>query len=302
MPSGVAIFDLQVSITKRCQDGTGKRQSAIAGAAYRAGEALKDEITKQVHDYRNKQGVWGADILAPANASDWVFDREELWNRHEAKEKRKDAQIYREVRVALPKALKPSENRNMTLEWVHSEFVTEGMVADIGFHDMEGANPHAHIALTMRDLLPDGFGNKNRMWNKFIPALQVPKKNRKMDFKSLVDEWRECWSNHVNQHLEQFGFVERVSHLSNAERTGINDLESANIPKSAYHLAKREDFIKAVEYAKSARIRNNARLQAQRFEEQLRDIYGVNSHEEFINRMNAHNSIMQQINNEVSND
>ena len=298
MPSGTAIFELQVTVTKRTQNGTGKRQSALAGAAYRSGEALRDELTGELHDYRNKQDVWGAEILAPDNAPDWVFIRSELWNRHEAKEKRKDAQIYREVRVALPKALKPAENRSLLLEWAQEEFVNRGMVADIGFHDMTGNNPHAHIMLTMRDLLPDGFGNKNRMWNKFMPVLYIPKSNRKVDFKSLVDEWRERWSNHVNHYLEKLGFNQRISHLSNAKQTGVADLETVNIPQSAYHLAKREKFVKAVEYAESAKIRNEGRIQKSNYHKQLNEIFGVNSHIEFLQKLNNYNSYKQALNNE----
>ena len=30
----------------------------------------------------------------------------------------------------------------------------------------QGENPHAHIMLTTRTLTPEGFGNKNRTWNK----------------------------------------------------------------------------------------------------------------------------------------
>lgn len=237
MPTGTAIFDLQVTVTNRHNKTTGKRQSAVAGAAYRSGTSLQDALTGEIHNYVNKCDVYPDEIIAPEGAEAWVYDRGELWNQHEAKERRKDAQIYREVRVALPKAFKPDQNRSMTCEWVKDIFVSKGMVAHIGFHDLEGVNPHAHIALTMRDLLPDGFGNKNRMWNKFMPVLRVPKQNRHMDFKSLVDIWREKWSNHVNKHLDASGFEERISHLSNSEREGVSGLENMNLSKSAYYLS-----------------------------------------------------------------
>ena len=45
------------------------------------------------------------------------------------------------------------------------------MIADINIHNPKASDgldqPHAHVTLTMRDIGPDGFGNKRRDWNDF---------------------------------------------------------------------------------------------------------------------------------------
>ena len=40
------------------------------------------------------------------------------------------------------------------------------MLADIGYHDFDSHNPHAHIMLTVREVDADGFGKKRWEWNK----------------------------------------------------------------------------------------------------------------------------------------
>jgi hypothetical protein len=72
-------------------------QSAVAGAAYRSGSRLYEEATGITHDYTFKQGVEHSEILAPQDAPPWVSDRHTLWNTVEAAEKRKDAQVAREI-------------------------------------------------------------------------------------------------------------------------------------------------------------------------------------------------------------
>ena len=82
--------------------GRGKGKSAIAAAAYRAGEAIHSEYAGMVFDYTKKKGIEFSEILAPENVPEWVYDRTKLWNEVEAFEKRKDAQLAREIEVALP--------------------------------------------------------------------------------------------------------------------------------------------------------------------------------------------------------
>jgi len=43
-----------------------------------------------------------SEILAPQGAPEWVYDRNELWNAVEAAERRKDAQLAREIEIGLP--------------------------------------------------------------------------------------------------------------------------------------------------------------------------------------------------------
>ena len=119
------------------------------------------------HDYRNRrEDLDGAEILTPRGSPAWAQDRARLWNAVEAAERRKDAQVAREVRVAIPRELSADDRRALVRDYAQRSFVDRGMVADIAFHGGQGENPHAHIMLTTRTLTPEGFGNKNRQWNK----------------------------------------------------------------------------------------------------------------------------------------
>ena len=80
-------------------------RSATAAAAYRVAERIEDRRTGLTFDYAARSGVDHTEILAPDHAPDWVRDRSELWNRVEESETRKNSQVAREVRVALPDEL-----------------------------------------------------------------------------------------------------------------------------------------------------------------------------------------------------
>src|SRR5512135_425815 len=87
-------------------------RSAIAAAAYRAADKLHNAYDGLTSDYTRKQGVIYAGILAP----DWVYDRETVWNQHQNAqlkrngELRDDAQLAREVTIALPQELTGEQN------------------------------------------------------------------------------------------------------------------------------------------------------------------------------------------------
>jgi ATP-dependent exoDNAse (exonuclease V) alpha subunit len=130
-------------------------RSATAAAAYRSGEKIVDRATNKTHDYTKKQGIDYSEILTPIAATaqnEWLTDRSELWNRVEATEKRYDAQLAREMIIAIPRELERSDQINLVREHVQTSYVDRGMIADINLHHLDGDNPHAHVMLTMRKL------------------------------------------------------------------------------------------------------------------------------------------------------
>lgn len=186
----MAIYHLHAKIL-----GRSNGRSATAAAAYRAGVCITDERTGVIYDFsRRRHVVWRA-IAAPDEAADWVCDRERLWNTVEQAERRRDAQVAREIEVAIPIELSGIDRMRLIAEFVDTEFVASGMVADIAIHNNPG-NPHAHILLTLRQLLPDGFGAKVRAWNE----------------KELLVKWRESWARFCNAALERAGIAERIDH------------------------------------------------------------------------------------------
>ena len=99
----MAIYHMGAIVISRAGGG-----SAVAAAAYRSGERIEDERTGEAHDYARRSGIDGTEIIAPNGAPEWVRARTRLWNEVEAAEKRKDSQVAREVRVALPGELDPA--------------------------------------------------------------------------------------------------------------------------------------------------------------------------------------------------
>lgn len=151
----MAIYHLSSQIIKRA-----KGRSAVAASAYRAGVKLLDERTGLTHDYSRKAGCNEAIILAPEHAPEWMLTRETLWNGVELKESRKDAQVAREIDIALPVELPPHKMKVLVKDYVKTQFVDSGMIADVAYHHLGGHNPHCHIMLTMRDIMGNGFGLK----------------------------------------------------------------------------------------------------------------------------------------------
>jgi Ti-type conjugative transfer relaxase TraA len=129
----------------------------------------------------------------------------------EAGEKRKDAQLAREVEFAIPREMSQEQGISLAHNFVDRQFVQRGMVADLNVHwdhAPDGSpKPHAHVMLSMREVGPDGFGQKVRDWNRT----------------ELLQEWREAWSAHVNERLAELGIDARIDHRT-LEAQGI-DLE-----------------------------------------------------------------------------
>ena len=202
-PTGVLpLLDMAIYSFRAQVIGRSSGRSATAAAAYRSGEEIRDERTGKSHDYTGKSDIYDSEILLPENAPERLGDRTTLWNEVEAGEKRKDARLSREIMVALPAELTHAQKQQLTREFVRGEFTRQGMIADIGYHDFDSHNPHAHIMLTMRTVDENGFGKKNREWDK----------------RALMQQHREAWANHANRALERAGYEARIDHRSLKEQ------------------------------------------------------------------------------------
>ena len=197
MEGAVAIYRFDVSEIKRS-----KGRRVVQAAAYRAGTQLHDNLLDRDHDYTNKAGVIASEILLPDGAPERWRDRETLWNEVERSEKRKDAQLAREIVCSLPAELGPAQATALVRAFVQREFVDKGMVADLNVHWHPSAlgnlHPHAHILLTLREITPDGFGLKDRVWRRTAALVH----------------WRQAWAECVNEGLARAGIDARVDHRS----------------------------------------------------------------------------------------
>lgn len=202
----MAIYHFSVKVISRASG-----RSAVAAAAYRSASRLHDERLDRHHDFSNKAGVVHSEVMLPDGAPEHLADREKLWNAVEAGELRKDAQLSREVEFSIPRELDQAEGIRLAREFVEREFVAKGMIADLSVHWDIGADgapkPHAHVMLTLRDVDENGFGKKNRDWNRT----------------DLLEKWRERWAEHANERLAELDIDARIDHRS-LEAQGV-DLE-----------------------------------------------------------------------------
>lgn len=229
----MAIAQPVVQVVKRSEG-----RSAVGCAAYRAGEKLKDDRLGKTFNYEGKGDVAFTEILAPENAPAWVFDRGELWNRAEAKERQKNGQPAREVLLILPRELSDDERVSLVRGFAQKQWVDKGMVADICHHAPVatdgGKNYHAHVMLTMRRLDGGDFAKtKERQWNRDFTDGGIstnPKEgaffNKKgTDARGWVGKnktglmgFRQAWEVDVNAALEESGSTERVDLRSYKEQ------------------------------------------------------------------------------------
>lgn len=228
----------------------GKGKSAVAAAAYRAGEKITNSYDGITHDYTRKGGVAHTEILLPENAPAAYADRAILWNEVEQAEKAKNAQLAREIELALPVELSPEQNISLVREYVKEHFVSAGMCADICIHDKEDGNPHAHVMLTMRPFDQDGSwaakSRKEYILDKNGERIRLKSgayKSRKVDATAWNDQgkaevWRAAWADMVNHALERQGMAERIDHHS-YERQGVEQIPTIHMGVAAMQMEKR---------------------------------------------------------------
>ena len=197
----MAIYHFSAKVVSRANGS-----SAVASAAYRSGSELFDERLGRHHDFSNKADVIHSEVLLPEGAPQRLNDRTTLWNEVEAGEKRKDAQLAREIEFSIPREMNREDGVRLARDFVQREFVDRGMVADLNVHwdraEDGSPKPHAHVMLAMREVGPDGFGKKERDWNRG----------------ELLQHWREAWGAHVNERLAELGIDARIDHRSYADQ------------------------------------------------------------------------------------
>ncbi|WP_296743798.1 Ti-type conjugative transfer relaxase TraA [Mesorhizobium sp.] len=193
----MAIYHFSAKVVSRANGS-----SAVASAAYRSASELHDDRLGRDHDFSNKAGVIHSEVMLPKGAPERLNDRTTLWNEVEAGEKRKDAQLAREVEFSIPREMNEKQGVALARDFVRSQFVDRGMVADLNVHwdkAKDGSpKPHAHVMLAMRDVDRQGFGKKNRDWNST----------------ELLKDWREAWGCHVNERMAELGLEGRIDHRS----------------------------------------------------------------------------------------
>ena len=222
----------------------------MAAAAYRSGEKLVNEWDGLTHDYTKKGGVVHTEIMLPTHAPPAFADRSTLWNSVEQIEKSSDAQLAREIEVALPVELSRAEQLALVRSFVKDNFVDAGMCADFAIHDKETGNPHAHIMLTIRPIREDGkWGAKCRKvydldgQGQRIPNGKGGWKNHREDTtdwndRANAEKWRAAWAAYTNRALEAAGRPERIDHRS-YKRQGVDKIPTVHMGPAASQMERR---------------------------------------------------------------
>ncbi len=250
----MAIYHFSAKVISRANGS-----SAVASAAYRSASRLEDERLGRAHDFSNKSGVVHSEVMAPEGSPERWQDREVLWNEVELGEKRKDAQLAREIEFAIPREMSQAQGVELARDFVRQEFVDRGMVADLNVHWDMGADglakPHAHVMLSMREVGGEGtegagargaFGKKVREWNST----------------EVLSAWRERWAGHVNERLAELGIDAQVDHRT-LQAQGIELEPQHKIgPAGARREGRGEDAERSLDHRDIAR-RNGERIIAE---------------------------------------
>ncbi|KAA9382607.1 Ti-type conjugative transfer relaxase TraA [Neorhizobium galegae] len=225
----MAVPHFSVSIVAR-----GSGRSAVLSAAYRHCAKMEFEREARTIDYSRKQGLLHEEFVIPEDTPEWlremIADRsvssasETFWNKVEAFEKRSDAQLAKDVTIALPIELTADQNIAMVRDFIEQHITAKGMVADWVFHDAPG-NPHIHLMTTLRPLTANGFGAKkvavlgpdgNPVRNDAGKIVYELWAGGAEDFSAFRDGWFAC----QNRHLALAGLDIRVDGRS-FEKQGI---------------------------------------------------------------------------------
>ncbi|WP_029006377.1 Ti-type conjugative transfer relaxase TraA [Azorhizobium doebereinerae] len=231
----------------------GAGRSAVLSAAYRHCTRMEHQAEGRTVDYSAKQGLRHEELLLPADAPEWaralIADRavagaaESFWNAVEAFEKRSDAQLAKEFIIALPVELSADQNIALVREFVETQVLTRGQVADWVFHDEPG-NPHIHLMTTLRPLTEGGFGPKK------VPVIGEDGQPLRNDAGKIVYrlwsgekaeflEQREGWLDLQNRHLALAGLDIRVDGRAYAER-GIELVPTTHVGVAAKAIDRKE--------------------------------------------------------------
>lgn len=200
--------------------------SAVAGVAYRLGLRLLDRRTGVWHDYRRRklgEEIVRALTIAPDGAPAWATDPDQLWNRVEAAEKRKDSQVARDYRIPIPFGLTDEIAGDMAEEM--ARFISRQLhtAVSLGLHrdshvDALGAEKpaekigfHAHLYFPTRRLEEIVGEDGTSGWGPGAKLVLLSNKNTAGAF---VEQLNECWAELANKYAATVGLTADYDHRS----------------------------------------------------------------------------------------
>jgi hypothetical protein len=181
----------------------------VRSAAYNAREAIEAERTGEVFYFRHRDAPEHHEVLLPEGAAERFRDSAVLWNTAELAEKRRDAQVAREIVVALPAdaAITAEDRIEMVRSFAEQHFVGKGLTVQLDVHaphdgeaESEKANWHAHLLITTRRLDGERFSPKK--------ARDLDPEVRRAGGRAIVadgEAWGELWRDYQNRYFREHG-------------------------------------------------------------------------------------------------
>ncbi|RVP16051.1 Ti-type conjugative transfer relaxase TraA, partial [Sinorhizobium meliloti] len=238
--------------------GRGAGRSIVSAAAYRHRTRMIDEQAGTSFSYRGGASELVHEELAlPDDIPAWLKAAidgqsvakasEALWNAVEAHETRADAQLARELIIALPEELTRAENIALVREFVRDNLTSKGMVADWVYHDKDG-NPHIHLMTALRPLTEEGFGPKKvpvvGEGGEPLRVVTPDRPNGKIVYKlwagdkETIKAWKIAWAETANRHLALAGHEIRLDGRSYAEQ-GLDGIAQKHLGPEKAALARK---------------------------------------------------------------
>lgn len=208
-------------ITRGTKNGR-RPGNVVFSAAYNARSRFTDDRTGESRDYRGKGAIEWSGIFLPKRAPKWMKDRESLWNAVESREDdhnhAETAQLARSWIIAIPHELNERQRRFLITDFAR-EISRTGVVVDVCIHPPDSdeqsdpRNYHAHLLLTLREITPNGFGNKVRAWNG----------------RAQIERWRDRWAELAAKALGRAGHHREGSRFRHGHRKlAVQYRESVN--------------------------------------------------------------------------
>jgi len=236
----------------------GAGRSIVSAAAYRHRARMMDEQAGTSFSYRGGAGELKHEELAlPDQIPTWLRTAiegktvaaasEALWNAVDAFESRADAQLARELIIALPEELTRAENIALVQEFVRDNLTSKGMIADWVYHDKDG-NPHIHLMTALRPLTEEGFGQKKVAVlgadGEPLRVVTPDRPNGKIVYKlwagdkETMKAWKIGWAETANRHLALAGHDIRLDGRSYAEQ-GLDGIAQKHLGPEKAALARK---------------------------------------------------------------
>jgi Ti-type conjugative transfer relaxase TraA len=236
----------------------GAGRSIVSAAAYRHRARMMDDQAGTSFSYRGGAGELKHEELAlPDKVPAWLLAAiegktvagasEALWNAVDAFETRADAQLARELIIALPEELTRAENIALVREFVRDNLTSKGMIADWVYHDKDG-NPHIHLMTTLRPLTEEGFGQKKvallGVDGEPLRVITPDRPNGKIVYKlwagdkETMKAWKIGWADTANRHLALAGHDIRLDGRSYAEQ-GLDGIAQKHLGPEKAALARK---------------------------------------------------------------